>query len=60
MNPTEITLLAISGALLGALVVSLMILQKLRKERASLAETVRATDGTSLEEAIPLPHCAGG
>ena len=52
MSPTEIILLAISGALLGALVVSLMILQKLRKERASLAETVRATGGTSLEEAI--------
>jgi two-component system phosphate regulon sensor histidine kinase PhoR len=52
MSPTEIILLAISGALLGALVVNLMILQKLRKERASIAETVRATGGTSLEEAV--------
>jgi len=52
MSLPEIILLAVSGALLVALAVSLVILSRLRKERASIAETVRPNGGTSLEAAV--------
>lgn len=44
---TEIILLAVSGGLLAALVGSLTVLVKLRNERSSIADILRATAGTS-------------
>ncbi|MHB9112316.1 MAG: sensor histidine kinase [Thermoleophilia bacterium] len=52
MNTTEVILLAICGTLLGALVVSITILLRMRKEHAGIAKTVHAAGETSLQAAV--------
>lgn len=51
MNATEIFLIAVCGALLIALAVTVAQLLRLRREHAGIAETVHASGG-SLEEAV--------